>query len=86
MVESDSLDQISGRHMLSVVAGQAGIRPGDPDWADFERRFDRHFPDLSRLFHSLYGSRPDFQDQRHKSFLESIARRGRFAHVVVNVG
>lgn len=71
MVESDSLDQISGRHMLSVVAGQAGIRPGDPDWADFERRFDRHFPDLSRLFHSLYGSRPDFQDQLTSLVIET---------------
>jgi amylosucrase len=71
MVESASLDQIPGRHMLSVVAGQAGIRPGDRDWADFERRFDRHFPDLSRLFHSLYGSRPDFQDQLTSLVIET---------------
>jgi amylosucrase len=71
MVESASLDQVPGQPVLSVVAGQAGIRPGDPDWADFERRFDRHFPDLSRLFHSLYGSRPDFQDQLTSLVLET---------------
>ena len=34
-----------------------------PDRAVFEERFDRHFPVLFRLFHDLYGARPDWLDQ-----------------------
>lgn len=71
MVESASLDQVSGQQVLSAVATQADIRPGDRDWADFEQRFNLHFPDLARLFHALYGSRPDFQDQLTSLVLES---------------
>lgn len=63
MVESARLDQASAQQVLSSVAEQVDIPKGSRDWADFERRFDRHFPDLFRLFHSLYGSRQDFQDQ-----------------------
>jgi amylosucrase len=73
MPERTDADQIRGRNVLSDVAEQAGVRVGDQDWADFERRFDRHFPDLSRLFRSLYGSRPDFEDQL-ASLLLQIAR------------
>nr|WP_251040132.1 amylosucrase [Arthrobacter sp. ISL-72] len=36
---------------------------GGRDNADFLQRFDRHFPQLYRLFHSLYGGRPDIQEQ-----------------------
>lgn len=71
MVESASLDQTAGQQVLSAVAGQVDIPRGSRDWADFERRFDRHFPDLARLFHSLYGSRPDFQDQLESLVLET---------------
>jgi amylosucrase len=63
MVESARLDQASAQQVLSFVAEQVDLPKGSRDWADFERRFDRHFPDLFRLFHSLYGSRQDFQDQ-----------------------
>jgi amylosucrase len=73
MPELAEADQIQSRKVLDAVAGQAGIGRRDQDWAHFERRFDRHFPDLSRLFHSLYGSRPDFQDQLTSLLLE-IAR------------
>ena len=73
MPELTEADQIQRRKVLDAVAGQAGIGRGDQDWADFERRFGRHFSDLSRLFHSLYGSRPDFQDQLISLLLE-IAR------------
>ena len=71
MVESASLDQTAGQQVLSAVAGQVDIPRGSRDWADFERRFDRHFPDLARLFYSLYGSRPDFQDQLESLVLET---------------
>ena len=76
MPESTDADQIRGRNVLNDIAEQAGIRPGDQDWADFKRRCDRHFPDLSRLFRSLYGSRPDFEDQL-ASLLLQIARSWR---------
>lgn len=73
MPELTEADQIQNRKVLDTVAEQAGMGRGDQDWADFERRFGRHFPDLSRLFHSLYGSRPDFQGQLTSLVLE-IAR------------
>lgn len=73
MPELTEADQIQNRKVLDAVAEQAGMGRGDQDWADFERRFGRHFPDLSRLFHSLYGSRPDFQGQLTSLVLE-IAR------------
>ncbi len=73
MPELTEADQIQNRKVLDAVAEQSGMGPGDQDWADFERRFCRHFPDLSRLFHSLYGSRPDFQRQLTSLLLE-IAR------------
>jgi amylosucrase len=65
--------QVWTRHPASRCSAPSpeAIRHGDRDWADFERRFDRHFPDLSRLFHSLYGSRPDFQDQLTLLVLET---------------
>lgn len=81
MVESASLDQaagdpvpedhLPGHQLLSVAAERAGIRQGDPDWTDFERRFDRHFPDLFRLFHQLYGSRPDWQEHLTSLLVET---------------
>lgn len=70
MPELTKADQIQSRKVLDAVAEQAGIGRGDQDWADFERRFGRHFPDLSRLFHALYGSRPDFQGQLTSLVLE----------------
>lgn len=73
MPELTEADQIQSRKVLDAVAEQAGMGRGSQDWTDFERRFGRHFPDLSLLFHSLYGSRPDFQDQLTSLVLE-IAR------------
>lgn len=73
MPELTEADQIQSRKVLDAVAEHAGMGRGDQDWTDFERRFGGHFPDLSRLFHSLYGSRPDFQDQLTSLVLE-IAR------------
>lgn len=71
MPELTEADHIRSRKVLDAVGEQAGIGRGDQDWADFERRFDRHFPDLSRLFDSLYGSRPDFHDQLTSLLLET---------------
>ncbi|MCC2659768.1 MAG: amylosucrase [Arthrobacter sp.] len=71
MVESASLDQAAGQQLLSAVSAQAGFPRGSREWADFERRFHRYFPDLARLFQSLYGSRPDFQEQLESLVLEA---------------
>ncbi|WP_457964654.1 alpha-amylase family protein [Arthrobacter sp. D1-29] len=71
MLEPANAEHFDSAKVLTAVAEKAGIRPGDGDWADFERRFHVHFPDLARLFHALYGSRPDFQDQLISLVLEA---------------
>lgn len=63
MVEAAGVDQALWQHALSALGAQADLLPKGQDSSDFRRRFDRHFPDLYRLFHALYGTRPDFQDQ-----------------------
>ena len=63
MRETVDVDEAARQHVLSVLEADGGIQRADPDWPEFVRRLDVHFPDLCRLFHSLYGSRPDWQDQ-----------------------
>ena len=63
MHETVDVDEAARQHVLSVLEADDGIQRADPDWPEFVRRLDAHFPDLCRLFHSLYGSRPDWQDQ-----------------------
>ncbi|HET6269398.1 MAG TPA: amylosucrase [Arthrobacter sp.] len=63
MVESTVVDEASRLHVLTALAAGADILPEDPDGAAFRRRFDLHFPELCRLFHDLYGSRPDWLEQ-----------------------
>ena len=63
MRETVDVDEAARQHVLSVLEADDGIQRADPDWPEFVRRLDAHFPDLCRLFHSLYGSRPDWQDQ-----------------------
>jgi amylosucrase len=63
VVESTVVDEASRLHVLTALAAGAGILPEDPDGAAFRRRFDLHFPELCRLFHDLYGSRPDWLEQ-----------------------
>ena len=58
MQEFVGADETVRQHAVEAMA-RAGIEAG----ADFEQRFHRHFPDLHRLFHSLYGSRSDWADQ-----------------------
>jgi amylosucrase len=59
--------------LFSTAAGQAGLEPGSMDRDALEQRFNRHFPDLARLFRSLYGTRPDIEEQLAALALE-IAR------------
>ena len=59
MVEPALVDQEARRHVLLALASGPGIGWDGPARAVFEERFDRHFPILFRLFHALYGSRPD---------------------------
>ena len=63
MRETVDVDEAARQHVLSVLEADDGIQRADPDWPRFLRRLDVHFPDLCRLFHALYGSRPDWQDQ-----------------------
>ena len=69
MQESASLVQSAHQHVLDVLSREQerGLRP-DPA---FKQRLAEHFPVLSRLFHSLYGSRPDWQEQLGRLVLES---------------
>lgn len=63
MRETVDVEEAAREHVLSVLGADDGIQRADPDWPEFVRRFDVHFPDLCRLFHSLYGSQPDWQEQ-----------------------
>lgn len=63
MVEAAGVDQAARQHALGALGAQPDLMPRGRDTAEFQQRFDRHFPALHRLFQSLYGSRPDFQDQ-----------------------
>jgi amylosucrase len=58
MQEFVMVDETARQHVLDALA-----RAGDSADPDFRRRFDAHFPDLCRLFRSLYGSRQDWVDQ-----------------------
>ena len=50
-------------HWRRGLGARPDLMPGGRDRAVFEERFDRHFPALFRLFHDLYGARPDWLDQ-----------------------
>ncbi|MCU1517723.1 MAG: amylosucrase [Pseudarthrobacter sp.] len=63
MRENVDVDEAARQHVLGVLAADDGIQRADPDWPEFERRLDVHFPDLCRLFQSLYSSRADWLDQ-----------------------
>ena len=60
------VDETVRQHVLDALA-----RAGDSADPDFRRRFEAHFPDLCRLFRSLYGSRQDWQDQLTALVVES---------------
>ena len=62
MRETASTEQESRQRVLSALDADPGLTRG-AEWADFGARFDRHFPDLERLFRSLYGGREDWLDQ-----------------------
>ena len=60
---ADGVDSGARRHVLRALAAGTGIGWDGADRDVFEERFDRHFPALFRLFHDLYGARPDWLDQ-----------------------
>ena len=63
MHETVDVDESARQHVLSVLDADDGIQREDSDWPEFVRRLDVHFPDLCRLFRTLYGSRSDWQEQ-----------------------
>jgi len=63
MVEAASVHQAPEQSALNALRAEADLMTGGRANADFLQRFDRHFPQLYRLFHALYGGRPDFQEQ-----------------------
>lgn len=63
MAEAAGVHEASRQQAISALDTRADLLAGGRDSSGFRQRFDRHFPDLYRLFHALYGSRPDFQDQ-----------------------
>jgi amylosucrase len=66
MQEFASLDEAARQHVVRALAG-ADLNAG----ADFTQRLQRHFPDLCRLFYSLYGARSDWLDQLTALVLQS---------------
>ncbi|HAP91375.1 MAG TPA: amylosucrase [Arthrobacter bacterium] len=48
--------------VLRALERELDLARTDPD-REFQRRLDRHFPALYRLFHSLYSSRADWLEQ-----------------------
>ncbi|RKR30433.1 alpha-amylase family protein [Arthrobacter oryzae] len=63
MVELVVTEQSARQHVLSALAADHGIAWDARCREAFAERFDRHFPSLFRLFHDLYGARPDWLDQ-----------------------
>ena len=66
------MDEQVGQQARQQVLAALAARPGRVgDDAAFRRRFDQHFPDLSRLFHSLYGQQSDWLDHLTALVLEA---------------
>jgi len=63
MHETVDADEAARHHVHEALTGAADLNRQGPGWADFERRFNQHFPALRGLFHSLYGTRGDWLDQ-----------------------
>ena len=66
MLRSASDEQETREHVLAALDGDPELQRG-AGWAEFGERFDHHFPDLERLFRSLYGERDDWR--RHLTAL-----------------
>ncbi|WP_308166914.1 alpha-amylase family glycosyl hydrolase [Arthrobacter sp. GN70] len=54
--------QTTGRQVLDFLESVPGLHRDGPMWRDFGRRFEKHFPELERLFRSLYGEREDWTE------------------------
>ncbi len=61
--------QDARQHVLAALAAQPTWM-ADDDGATFLRRFDEHFPELCRLFQSLYGWQNEWLDQLTQLVLE----------------
>ena len=57
-----SVDQETRKHVLAALDRDPDLGRTGSDLEEFGRRFELHFPDLERLFRSLYGSRADWLD------------------------
>jgi amylosucrase len=68
--DTASLEEAARRHVLGALDADPELRRGGAAWDDFGLRFDLHFPDLARLFQSLYGARADWLDQLAHLVLE----------------
>ncbi|MBG6181799.1 alpha-amylase family glycosyl hydrolase [Arthrobacter sp. CAN_A1] len=68
------MDEQVGQQARQQVLAALAAQPGgvDDDDAAFRRRFDQHFPDLCRLFHSLYGPQSDWLDHLTALVLEAV--------------
>ncbi|MHA7293456.1 alpha-amylase family glycosyl hydrolase [Arthrobacter sp. HLT1-21] len=64
----EQVGQQARQQVLAALAAQSD-RMDDDD--AFLRRFDRHFPNLCQLFHSLYGPQSDWLDQLTALVLEA---------------
>jgi amylosucrase len=58
-----SPEETARRHILAALDAEPGLDRERTAWEDFGLRFDLHFPDLARLFHSLYRDREDWLEQ-----------------------
>ncbi|MET4592458.1 amylosucrase [Arthrobacter sp. 754] len=57
-----NVDESAYQHVLDALNRDLPRAEADPDGA-FRQRFDRHFPELRKLFHGLYRTREDWLDQ-----------------------
>ncbi len=71
MAEPPDLGHAARQHVLDALAGGPELPTDGPDRDAFLQRFDRHFPELCRLFHELYGTRPDWLAQLTALTLEA---------------
>ena len=67
----EQVRQQARKQVLAALAARP--RRIEHEDAAFLRRFDRHFPDLCQLFHSLYGPRSDWLNQLTALILEAAS-------------
>jgi amylosucrase len=58
--------------IATTIARQHKFKASSAEWRQFEKRFAEHGPHLHALFRSLYGGRPDF-DQQFAKLITTVA-------------